>query len=639
MKIRSFLLSMLVVAGFSACSDDVIDNGGNEVGTTDATPAYLTISFSANSSGSSRSTADDANNIGDQDGSAEDSEHENDGTAAENAIKTVLVVVKPIEGNSAYAKLYTTLADATDGQNYGFGLVNNSTLTYTSGTPITLSVGTYKVLVIANPISQIYGTLNVQEGVSDVKTVEKLYDDIISGDYDSTTSTATGWVGDLTGGNSFTNGFMMANKAESEDIVLTEANTSDNPKVTDPIEIERVVSKVTFRHTINGTDKDRYPIQVAYGGTAKKIEETIDGATVTLNCAILREDGREIFITVDADKKIEKVYTLENGTYTEWTDFDADTNLFDYVIDESTTEKATWYVQIEKYALVNLSKKVYYVRHTVTEGGFESAFGTLNGINNFLLTSYWKEKNAVAFDADNNFVGTPEVSNWFYNTLEHVSDASDPNNADVTADDVFKSFDENYESSDDDEGVKGSGDQHKDPLANIGETLAYCLENSTNKENQTHGLSTGIAFQAKIYKEDGSSITTLYRYAGNIFTSIEDIQKAYGETATDAIKGLTETSTKEELAAAGVTKYNDNECYYYTTEIKHFDNNDPRVLGNMEFAIMRNNIYSLSITGISKIGDPFVDPTPGIENESKEAALSVQAKIVPWIVRYHDIEF
>ena len=39
----------------------------------------------------------------------------------------------------------------------------------------------------------------------------------------------------------------------------------------------------------------------------------------------------------------------------------------------------------------------------------------------------------------------------------------------------------------------------------------------------------------------------------------------------------------------------------------------------MEFAIMRNNIYSLSVTKIEQIGDPFVDPTPGLDNESEKA--------------------
>lgn len=97
--------------------------------------------------------------------------------------------------------------------------------------------------------------------------------------------------------------------------------------------------------------------------------------------------------------------------------------------------------------------------------------------------------------------------------------------------------------------------------------------------------------------------------------------------------------TKEDLEAAGIKQYSGNICYYYTTEIKHFDNGNNNTLGNMEFAIMRNNIYSLAITNISKIGDPIVDPTPETPNETKEAALKVSVKIIPWIVRYNDIEF
>ena len=63
-------------------------------------------------------------------------------------------------------------------------------------------------------------------------------------------------------------------------------------------------------------------------------------------------------------------------------------------------------------------------------------------------------------------------------------------------------------------------------------------------------------------------------------------------------------------------------------------------MGNMEFAIMRNNIYSLSVSDINEIGDPFVDPTPNIPDETENrAALDVTVRILPWIVRYNDIEF
>ena len=60
----------------------------------------------------------------------------------------------------------------------------------------------------------------------------------------------------------------------------------------------------------------------------------------------------------------------------------------------------------------------------------------------------------------------------------------------------------------------------------------------------------------------------------------------------------------------------------------------------MEFAIMRNNIYSLAVTDINIIGDPWVDPVPNIPDEHpKRNAVVVEAKIMPWIVRYHDIDF
>ena len=195
---------------------------------------------------------------------------------------------------------------------------------------------------------------------------------------------------------------------------------------------------------------------------------------------------------------------------------------------------------------------------------------------------------------------------------------------------------------DDKQGV--SGEEHTPNYNAIGNLLAYCLENSTDIEHQTHGLSTGITFMAKMYKDETCTVPVekLYRYAGHLFESIEAIQKAYGVTAderAEGLAGLTESSNADALAAAQVAKYAGNTCYYYTTEIKHYDNSDPVGLGNMEFAIMRNNIYSLAVTNVNVIGDPYVDPTPSTPNELNETALVVEAKIMPWIVRYHDIEF
>ena len=178
--------------------------------------------------------------------------------------------------------------------------------------------------------------------------------------------------------------------------------------------------------------------------------------------------------------------------------------------------------------------------------------------------------------------------------------------------------------------------------------MSYCFENSTDQAHQYHGVSTAISFMAQIYTDENCQTplnTPLYRYAGHVYTSLEAIQNAYGAGTPSAIRDLvakekgSEEITNQELEAANVVRYNGNTCYYYTTEIKHFDNGDPTASGVMEYAIMRNNIYSLSVTNITDIGDPFVDPTPNVPNESDKAYMSVNVTMEPWIVRYNDIEF
>ena len=127
-KFKFFALAFAAIA-FAGCSDDAIDGQGGNTGTIgDGTPAYLTISFSANSSSSSRSTADDANNNGDDhstdddpdtpdvnEGNGEDSGHHSDGLDAERQIKNVLVVVAPAStgsNNEGFKKLYSVLIRA-----------------------------------------------------------------------------------------------------------------------------------------------------------------------------------------------------------------------------------------------------------------------------------------------------------------------------------------------------------------------------------------------------------------------------------------------------------------------------------------------------------------------------------------------
>lgn len=701
-KFKFYALAFAAIA-FAGCSDDVIDGkGGNNGMQGDGTPAYLTISFTANGGNSSRSTADDANNTGDKDGNEEDSGHHSEGIEGESAIKQILVVVAPAsEGSSAtgFANVYTVADEVSAASEDNFVEVSPNTKTYKNAEPITVTTGDYNVLVVVNPTSEIT-TDDILE------TPAALYQTILNGEYNYATvatnltsypdnyTNAANSIGMGLGYNGTSTekaSFMMANKAEAS-VTLNQTNTPDNPAKVN-IDVERVLSKITFRSkpadATAGTGENVYKVEdVKIGSTPAKtitgckLSDGKEGTTYTLNIATdaldktiyalydengfvaayraaqTGEDGIYQLLTAVSTADWEKETTDQNNSYAVVDQNPADGVLTDeekadidleFDPDAEVTTK-DWYVKLEGYALVNLSKSVNYVRHTVT-GNVVTPFGTLDG-DNFLWTPNWGNKNDVVFVADENgemqFPSGVTTNDWFYNTLADVSEESAnlqiSNGAFSLPEGEVKYFQTFSSMYDDDSAVEGGTGHYtglEDNTPAVGDLMSYCFENSTDIEHQTHGLSTGVTFVATIWNDAAckEKIDKLYLYKGHNYTSIAQMQEAYGNTVPDAIKGLTESSSKEELEAAGVKKYTSNICYYYTTEIKHFDNNKPSEMGNMEFAIMRNNIYSLAVTKIKQIGDPFVDPTPGTENESEEAALEVQAKILPWIVRYNDIEF
>ena len=727
-KFKFFALAFAALS-FAACSDDAIDGKGGTVGVGDGTPAYLTISFSANSGSSSRSTADDANNNGDQDGTADDSGHHNDGTEAERVVDRVLIVVVPANGgNSNFAKLYSTQTTLTgtetteDLSDDKYTVINSAAeATYTNDKPIELAIGKYNVLVVANPVADllkdITTTDDLNAGIEDKNEVEDLYNRIVTGNYYPSEED----YAKLAAGNPFASGsnfrVMMANKGLSTNptqaytVELTEDNVSPNKPAQAYVEIERVLSKITFRET----NKNIYTIRPKVGVVRAK---TVDGAIeidnpekqeekiwikTKLNVAFDALDN-QVYVWMQEGENGERTYSvckqsgtqmvgteslnayvpLEAKSVEEWTN-DTDKSTYyavkdeehpmasiTYQPDDSATPEQTWYVRLEGYALVNLSKNVHYVRHTITQADGEVPFGVVNNTGTYLYTPYWDEKNAV--DVTDSELILPNARIWFYNTLADVATESekmtitdgDGASTTFTVDGEPATYYQPFATLGGEGGaVTGAGDtQHtdEDNLPSVGKLMAYCFENSTDYQHQVHGLSTGISFVARMYKKNDNGtlsepIERLYRYGNsNLFESLEAIQQAFGanflsekfnDLVTEEKKGTVITQetldkAKEEGLVENVEVYNGNICYYYTTEIKHFDNGNNSVLAPMEFAIMRNNIYSLAVTGINMVGDPAVVPTPGTPDEypkPEEAALNVEVEILPWIVRYNDIEF
>lgn len=65
--------------------------------------------------------------------------------------------------------------------------------------------------------------------------------------------------------------------------------------------------------------------------------------------------------------------------------------------------------------------------------------------------------------------------------------------------------------------------------------------------------------------------------------------------------------------------------YYYF--IRHNDNEDPETMGPMEFGVVRNNIYKLSIESVSSFPEPYDPEEP---DEPKDAEFEVKVAVNDW---------
>ena len=132
------------------------------------------------------------------------------------------------------------------------------------------------------------------------------------------------------------------------------------------------------------------------------------------------------------------------------------------------------------------------------------------------------------------------------------------------------------------------------------------------------------------------------------FGYIEDLNKkiaAYeeGESAAEDptmndVEGAQDFNTfmtgKDKKNINDVIYYEKGVCYY-TYWIRHGDNGNPAKMGIMEFAIVRNNIYDLTVSDINSLGASGTEPVPPTEtpNEDGTAKIKVQLYVKNWVVR------
>lgn len=101
--------------------------------------------------------------------------------------------------------------------------------------------------------------------------------------------------------------------------------------------------------------------------------------------------------------------------------------------------------------------------------------------------------------------------------------------------------------------------------------------------------------------------------------------------AADAIE--TYLTANQTAVNAVVLPYDNGVCYY-PYWIRHASNGIPTKMSVMEFAIVRNNIYDMTVTGISGLGLSGAEkPNPGKDDEEDKYYFNVELYVKNWIVR------
>lgn len=317
--------------------------------------------------------------------------------------------------------------------------------------------------------------------------------------------------------------------------------------------------------------------------------------------------------------------------------------------------KAEVTVTLTDMALVNLSKEFYYLRRVSADGTSTSA--TIGGTEVGGTSANY----VVDTDADwKSSYSSGSESDHFYYTYQ-------PNDAGASTYDWDKIADVT--------GASGTADTDNSWNANGTKgdykIWRYATENTIPKGTddglQKKGITTGVVFKGEIQgaTEDMKTllngINTVYVFDNILWGTWDNVKTAAEakESGTTTLanpllaaaynKAMEDRYTDAKAVAAGFTIFKPNAdkkyevLYYYWN--RHNDNNNNGSMGPMEFAVVRNNVYKLSVTGVNKFGhptNPSDDPDP--ENpedpdEEDDVYFKVAVEVLPWVVRINDIEF
>ena len=147
----------------------------------------------------------------------------------------------------------------------------------------------------------------------------------------------------------------------------------------------------------------------------------------------------------------------------------------------------------------------------------------------------------------------------------------------------------------------------KDIVGNVQEStpdansnITYCMENKD--ANNTRDVYEAVA----TWGEETEAATFYVTSENEVYTSFESLAAKFGNMLT--ANGLTAESKAADFRAAGVPikMYEDGKCYYTADIYTNTASNK---------TIVRNNVYKLNVSSITKLGNPT--PTPSGPTKSQ----------------------
>ena len=289
-------------------------------------------------------------------------------------------------------------------------------------------------------------------------------------------------------------------------------------------------------------------------------------------------------------------------------------------------------ITLTGYYVVNARKEGYYFRHVDKESTATSPLTEANYGNSSTSLPYVVDPKTYS----KTFAATPALAGSYADWYLQGSGAFGLSS--------FGSFGGTYTAM---PGYSSSAAETK--------VAAYCYENTMLKEKQKNGYTTGIVFKAEIapskmmQKKTGSggveenstftSMSEIFYHSGIFYKDIAALKEA-GVLLADG------TTSSSASGASADLKKNDVQCFkkgsadgkfvcYYPYWIKHIPSENTAE-DVMEFGIVRNNVYKVTVTGIQGVGKDGVTEDIITDTETDDPTtvlLNVKLSIKPWTVR------